>query len=99
MTQMSTSLSWRTLVRFAYEPCVNTSMFLELSFTLAQIALRTARTALSHLVCSVVPGAVPHEKKVASQSRLGLAPPWTGVILDVDIKASLSHPFCMGVCL
>jgi hypothetical protein len=67
---MSTSLSWRTLVRLAYDPCVNTSILLELSLVLALIALRIARSAFSHFVCSVSLGAAPQLQNVASQSRL-----------------------------
>ena len=66
---MSTSLSCRTLVRLAYEPCAKTSIFRVLSFLLASIALRTARSAFSHFVCSVVLGAPPQVQKTSSQLR------------------------------
>jgi hypothetical protein len=44
-------------------------MLLEARAVLAEIALRMARSAFSHLVCSVNPGAAPQLAKVASQSR------------------------------
>src|SRR5579872_1707427 len=66
---MSTSLSWRTLVRLAYDPCAKISMVFVLSLLLPSIAFRTARTALSHFSRSVEPGAPPQEQKTSSHLR------------------------------
>jgi len=44
-------------------------MVFALSFSLAAIALRTARSAFSHFVCSVALGAQPQVLKTSSQLR------------------------------
>jgi hypothetical protein len=71
-------------------------MSIELSFVLAQIALRTARSAFSHFVCCVVPGAAPQLENVASQSRSGMAPPpFVIVVLEfaiVHLSFVVVHP-------
>jgi hypothetical protein len=48
-------------------------MLFELSLAVASIALRIARSAFSHFVCSVLLGGAPQLENVASQSRLMVA--------------------------
>lgn len=56
-----------------------------------EIALRTARSAFSHFVCSVAPGAAPQLENVPSQSRFAFV-----AIVKVDIRVYLSIRVLLG---